>query len=108
MRRVVITGLGMVTPLGWGVETTWKALLAGKSGAGRITAFDTTDYACQIACEVPRVNGRGGAEPSADVVEIRQTPPSVSVPSTSIRNSLILRARTSTSGAASSSDIERF
>jgi 3-oxoacyl-[acyl-carrier-protein] synthase II len=50
----------MVTPLGWGVETTWKALLAGKSGAGRITTFDPTDYACQIACEVPRVDGRGG------------------------------------------------
>jgi|SRR5579871_1860821 len=59
MRRVVITGLGMVTPLGWGVATTWPALLAGKSGAGRITTFDTTDYACQIACEVPRVSGRG-------------------------------------------------
>jgi len=63
MRRVVITGLGMVTPLGWGVETTWKALLAGKSGAGRITAFDPMDYACKIACEVPRVDGRGGGGP---------------------------------------------
>jgi 3-oxoacyl-[acyl-carrier-protein] synthase II len=60
MRRVVITGLGMVTPLGWGVQHTWSALIAGKSGAGRITAFDTTDYACQVACEVPRVSGRGG------------------------------------------------
>jgi len=60
MRRVVITGLGMVTPLGWGVEHTWKALLAGKSGAGRISSFDTADYACKIACEVPRVDGRGG------------------------------------------------
>src|ERR1700761_9526125 len=63
MRRVVITGLGMVTPLGWGVETTWKSLLAGKSGAGVITAFDPTDYACKIACEVPRVDGRGGGGP---------------------------------------------
>ncbi len=63
MRRVVITGLGMVTPLGWGVETTWKNILAGKSGAGRITAFDPTDYACKIACEVPRVDGRGGGGP---------------------------------------------
>jgi len=63
MRRVVVTGLGMVTPLGWGVEVTWKALLAGKSGAGRITTFDPTDYACQIACEVPRVDGRGGGGP---------------------------------------------
>ena len=63
MRRVVVTGLGMVTPLGWGVDTTWKALLAGKSGAGRITTFDPTDYACQIACEVPLVDGRGGGGP---------------------------------------------
>jgi 3-oxoacyl-[acyl-carrier-protein] synthase II len=50
----------MVTPLAWGVEASWRAILAGKSGAGRITAFDPTDYACQIACEVPRVDGRGG------------------------------------------------
>ncbi|HLI64740.1 MAG TPA: beta-ketoacyl-ACP synthase II [Caulobacteraceae bacterium] len=66
MRRVVITGLGMVTPLGWGVAATWPALIAGKSGAGRITTFDTTDYACQIACEVPRVDGRGHG--SADMI----------------------------------------
>src|SRR5665213_713153 len=63
MRRVVVTGLGMVTPLGWGVEATWKGILAGKSGAGRITAFDPADYACQVACEVPRVDGRGGGGP---------------------------------------------
>jgi 3-oxoacyl-[acyl-carrier-protein] synthase II len=60
MRRVVVTGLGLVTPLGWGVETSWHALIEGKSGAGRITAFDPADYACQVACEVPRVDGRGG------------------------------------------------
>jgi 3-oxoacyl-[acyl-carrier-protein] synthase II len=60
MRRVVVTGLGLVTPLGWGVETSWRALIEGKSGAGRITAFDPADYACQVACEVPRVDGRGG------------------------------------------------
>jgi 3-oxoacyl-[acyl-carrier-protein] synthase II len=63
MRRVVVTGLGMVTPLAWGVEPSWRALLAGKSGAGRITAFDPTDYACQVACEVPRIDGRGGGGP---------------------------------------------
>jgi 3-oxoacyl-[acyl-carrier-protein] synthase II len=60
MRRVVVTGLGMVTPLGWGVDVTWRALIAGKSGGNRITAFDPADYACQIACEVPRIDGRGG------------------------------------------------
>jgi 3-oxoacyl-[acyl-carrier-protein] synthase II len=63
MRRVVITGLGLITPLGWGAENTWSALLAGRSGAGRISAFDPTDYACQIACEVPRIDGRGGGGP---------------------------------------------
>jgi 3-oxoacyl-[acyl-carrier-protein] synthase II len=62
-RRVVVTGLGLVTPLGWGVEQTWKQLIAGRSGAGRITAFDPTDYACQVACEVPRIDGRGGGSP---------------------------------------------
>jgi 3-oxoacyl-[acyl-carrier-protein] synthase II len=55
----------MVTPLGWGVAPTWKAILAGSSGAGRITTFDPTDYACQVACEVPRVDGRGGGKESA-------------------------------------------
>src|SRR5579871_1056973 len=63
MRRVVVTGLGLVTPLGAGVEVSWKAILAGASGAGRITAFDPSDYACQVACEVPRVDGRGGGGP---------------------------------------------
>jgi 3-oxoacyl-[acyl-carrier-protein] synthase II len=63
MRRVVITGIGLVTPLAWGRELTWSRILAGKSGANRITAFDPTDYACQVACEVPRVDGRGGGGP---------------------------------------------
>jgi 3-oxoacyl-[acyl-carrier-protein] synthase II len=65
MRRVVVTGIGLLTPLGQGRELSWKRILAGQSGAGRITAFDPTDYACQIACEVPRVDGRGGG--GADV-----------------------------------------
>jgi 3-oxoacyl-[acyl-carrier-protein] synthase II len=63
MRRVVITGLGLLTPLGMGVDVTWKAILAGKSGAGPITTFDPADYACKVACEVPRVDGRGGGGP---------------------------------------------
>ena len=66
MRRVVVTGIGMVTPLAWGTEKTWAAILAGKSGAGKISAFDATDFACQVACEVPRVNGRGGGGPDID------------------------------------------
>ena len=52
MRRVVVTGLGLVTPLGADVETTWKNILAGKSGAGPITKFDASDQKCRIACEV--------------------------------------------------------
>src|SRR6185436_10671389 len=51
-RRVVVTGLGLVTPLGTGVEKTWKALCAGQSGVGRITKFEPTKYACQVAGEV--------------------------------------------------------
>ena len=60
MRRVVVTGIGLLTPLGQGAELSWQAILAGKSGAGRITTFDPTYYACQVACEIPRVDGRGG------------------------------------------------
>ena len=52
MRRVVVTGLGLVTPLGGDVETSWANLIAGKSGAGRITRFDASDQKCLIACEV--------------------------------------------------------
>ncbi|MBY6218125.1 beta-ketoacyl-ACP synthase II [Qipengyuania aquimaris] len=52
MRRVVVTGLGLVTPLGGDVETSWKNLIAGKSGAGQITRFDTSNQKATIACEV--------------------------------------------------------
>lgn len=52
-RRVVVTGLGLVTPLGTGLEKTWQALCAGKSGVRRITRFDATGYPSQIAGEVP-------------------------------------------------------
>jgi 3-oxoacyl-[acyl-carrier-protein] synthase II len=51
-RRVVITGMGAVTPLGNDVQTTWQNLLAGKSGAGPITQFDSTDYPVTFACEL--------------------------------------------------------
>ena len=51
-KRVVITGIGLVTPLGTGVEKTWEALCSGKSGIGEITRFDTSDYRTKIAGEV--------------------------------------------------------
>ena len=60
MRRVVVTGLGMVTPLGSGVETTWRRLLASASGARRIENFDVSDISCQIACQIPRGDGSDG------------------------------------------------
>jgi 3-oxoacyl-[acyl-carrier-protein] synthase II len=60
MRRVVITGLGMVSPLACGVEDTWKRLLEGRSGARRVETFDVSDIACQIACMVPRGDGTEG------------------------------------------------
>ena len=63
MRRVVVTGLGLVTPLGTGVEHSWKRVLEGQSGIGPITAFDTEGYGCTIAGEVPSVDGRGGGGP---------------------------------------------
>jgi 3-oxoacyl-[acyl-carrier-protein] synthase II len=66
MRRVVVTGIGLLTPLGQGTELTWKRILEGKSGAGNITAFDVSDYACKVACEVPRVDGRGGGGPDVE------------------------------------------
>jgi len=67
MRRVVVTGLGLVTPLGGDVETTWSNLLAGKSGAGPITHFDASDHKCQIACEVKPADHEWGFDPSLRV-----------------------------------------
>jgi 3-oxoacyl-[acyl-carrier-protein] synthase II len=63
MRRVVVTGLGLLTPLGWGVEHNWKGILEGRSGIGPITNFDTEGYGCTIAGEIPSVDGRGGGAP---------------------------------------------
>ena len=60
MRRVVVTGLGMVSPLADGVEETWSRLLDGESGAGPITRFDTENFATKYACEVPYGDGSNG------------------------------------------------
>ena len=60
MRRVAITGLGLITPLGCGVDVTWSRLIAGRSGAGPITKFKVDDLPCRIACDVPRGDGSDG------------------------------------------------
>ena len=60
MRRVVVTGMGIVSPLGTGVETTWSNMLAGKSGAGTITRFDASDLPSRIAFEVKEGDGTNG------------------------------------------------
>jgi len=57
MRRVVVTGLGMVSPLGCGVDVTWKRILNSESGARRIETFDVSDLPSRIACQVPRGDG---------------------------------------------------
>src|SRR5262249_50663527 len=61
LRRVVVTGLGMVTPLACGVEPTWRRLINGESGARRIETFDVSDLAAKIACQVPRGDGSNGS-----------------------------------------------
>ncbi len=63
MKRVVVTGMGMVSPLACGVEETWKRLLAGQSGARRVESFDVSDLACQIAMPVPRTGAPDAFKP---------------------------------------------
>ena len=72
MRRVVITGLGMVTPLGSGVEPTWRRLLAGESGASKVEDFDVSDIACKIACRIPRGDGTDGTYNPDDWLEPKE------------------------------------
>jgi 3-oxoacyl-[acyl-carrier-protein] synthase II len=67
MRRVVVTGLGLVTPLGADVETAWANILASKSGAGLITHFDASDQKCLIACEVKGPDHPYGFDPGKRV-----------------------------------------
>ncbi|HTE78367.1 MAG TPA: beta-ketoacyl-ACP synthase II [Xanthobacteraceae bacterium] len=72
MRRVVVTGLGLVTPLACGIEQTWQRLLAGQSGIKRIEKFDVSDIACKIAGQVPRGNGSAGAFNADDWMEPKE------------------------------------
>lgn len=67
MRRVVVTGLGLVTPLGGDVETSWNNIKAGISGAGPITRFDASDQKCRIACEVKPADHEYGFDPDKRV-----------------------------------------
>ncbi len=72
MRRVVVTGLGMVTPLACGVEETWSRLIAGQSGAGTITKFDSSNVVTQYACEIPRGDGSDGTFNPDDWMEPKE------------------------------------
>ena len=78
LRRVVVTGMGIVSPLGCGVEPTWENILAGKSGAKRIDDFQVDDIACQIAHRVPlgdTVDGKFNADDWMDVKDQRKVDP---------------------------------
>jgi 3-oxoacyl-[acyl-carrier-protein] synthase II len=72
LRRVAITGLGLVTPLGCGVEASWSRLVAGGNGARRIAEFEVADLACQIACFIPRGNGEKGKFDPDDWMEPKE------------------------------------
>ena len=72
MRRVVVTGMGMVTPLGCGVEATWRRLIAGESGARKVGTFDVSDLPARIACMIPRGDGSNGTYNPADWMEPKE------------------------------------
>ena len=72
MRRVVVTGLGLVTPLACGVEETWKALLKGASGVRRVEEFEVSDLASQIAAFIPRGDGSNGTYNPNDWMEPKE------------------------------------
>jgi len=72
MRRVVITGMGMLTPLGCGVEQTWSRLIKGESGARKVEHFDVSDIACKIACVIPRGDGTNGTYNSDQWMEPKE------------------------------------
>ena len=72
MKRVVVTGMGLVTPLGCGIKTNWKNLISGISGASKITKFDASNQKCQVACEVPIGDGENGTFNAEEWVEKKE------------------------------------
>lgn len=72
MKRVVVTGTGLVTPLGCGVSHNWSSLLEGVSGASRITLFDPENYRCKVACEVPLGDGLNATFNAEDWIEKKE------------------------------------
>ncbi|MTI00400.1 beta-ketoacyl-ACP synthase II [Roseibium sp. RKSG952] len=72
MRRVVVTGLGMVSPLGGNVDVSWKRILEGKSGANKVAGFEYEDLACQIAAQLPRDSSDEGAFNPDDWMEVKE------------------------------------
>ena len=72
MRRVVVTGLGLVTPLGCGVDVNWSRLTAGDNAAKQVEDFDTSDLACKIACQIPRGDGSDGTFNPDDWMERKE------------------------------------
>ena len=78
LRRVVVTGMGIVSPLGCGIEATWANILAGKTGAKRVDDFEVDDLACQIANRIPLgdyADGKFNADEWMDVKEQRKVDP---------------------------------
>lgn len=72
LRRVVITGMGMVTPLGCGVEASWSRLTGGENAARRIESFEVSDLKCQVACQIPRGDGSEGTYNPDDWMEPKE------------------------------------
>src|SRR6476469_5682560 len=72
MRRVVITGLGLLSPLGCGAEVTWQRLTAGENAAKRVENFDVSDLTCQVACQIPRGDGSDGTFNPNDWMEPKE------------------------------------
>ena len=72
MKRVVVTGMGLVTPFGCGKSHNWNSLISTKSSASKITKFDSTKFKCQVACEVPVGNGENGTFNAEDWIERKE------------------------------------